>query len=315
MSQQHYVGIDVSKATLDVAVHDVDVSREFNNNNKDVDRLVSELKALQPALVVLEATGGYEMPVACALAAADIPVAVVNPRQVRDFAKSTGKLAKTDAVDAAVLAHFGHAVKPQIRPLPAPDAQELKDLWTRRRQLMQMMTAEKNRLHIAPTPIAKLIKDTIAHLQKQLQQVDEDIDRRIRSSPVWREKDQLLQSVSGVGAVTSRVLVIGLPELGRLNRKQIAALVGVAPLNRDSGSFKGRRCVWGGRAHVRAALYMATIAAIRHNPVIAQYYRRLKDAGKPSKLAITACCRKLLTILNAIVRDRKPWALQVPETA
>jgi len=305
--QSVYVGIDVAKATLDVAVHPTGARWTTTHTEREVAGLVPRLTALDPALVVLEATGGLEGPLAGALAAAGLPVVVVNPRQVRDFAKATGLLAKTDALDAAVLAHFAAAVRPTPRPLPDAATQTLAALVTRRRQLVEMLTAERNRLGSAPRALRAEIQAHITWLQRRLGRLDEDLNQAIRTSPVWRAQDDLLQSVPGVGPVLSRTLLASLPELGRLNRKAIAALVGVAPLNRDSGTFRGRRMIWGGRAAVRAVLYMGTLVAVRHNPVLRAFYQRLRGVGKLPKVALTACMRKLLTILNAMMKHQHRW--------
>jgi len=269
--------------------------------------LVARLDQLRPALVVLEATGGMELPLVGALAAAGLPVVVINPRQAREFAKATGRLAKTDAIDAQVLAHFAEAVRPRLRPLADAAAQELSALMTRRRQLIEMLTAERNRLRTAAPAVRPDIQEHIRWLERRLADLDGDLSQTIRSSDIWREKDDLLQSAPGVGPVVSTTLLADLPELGALNRKEIAALVGVAPLNRDSGTLRGRRTVWGGRSKVRSALYMATLVATQRNPVIRIFYQRLLSAGKPKKVALTACMRKLLTILNAMIRSRTPW--------
>jgi transposase len=248
------------------------------------------------------------MPVAAALAAAGVPVAVVNPRQVRDFAKATGTLAKTDRIDAEILARFAQAIRPPVRPLPDAQTQELQALTARRRQLVEMITAESNRLHSSRSPAVQTgIRAHVDWLRDQVGDVDQDLDRAVKASPIWHVKDNLLQSVPGVGRVLARTLLTELPELGQLNRKQIAALVGVAPLNRDSGTLRGQRKVWGGRAQVRAVLYMNALVATRHNPVIRRYYQRLLAHGKPKKVALTACMRKLLVILNVIIRDGSPW--------
>lgn len=302
-----YVGIDVSKDWLDVATRPGGVMR-VTNDDKGIKKLVVQLKDTAPKLVVLEATGGLQAAAAAAIAVAGIPVAVVNPRQVRDFAKATGKLAKTDGIDAAVLAHFAAAVQPEPRPLADAAAIELDALLTRRRQLVEMITAETNRGHQAVSAtVRKQIVKHVTWLQKQLQNVEADIERAINASPMWRAKEELLRSVPGVGRVLSMTLLADLPELGRLDGKRIAALVGVAPLNRDSGYMKGKRKVWGGRAPVRAALYMAALVASRCNPVFQAMYQRLLAAGKPKKLALTACMRKLLVILNAMVKHSKAW--------
>jgi transposase len=302
-----YVGIDVAKAHLDVAEGSTGALWRVANDEVGIAEALRRLEVLAPALVVLEATGGYEAPVAAALGAAGLPVAVVNPRQVRDFAKSTGKLAKTDALDARVLALFGERMRPAARPLPDAQAQELSGLLTRRRQVVGMLTAEKNRLHIAPTAVRKDIHNHISWLERSLSKLNEELGDALRRSPLWREEEDLLRSAPGVGPVLTLTLVAEVPELGTLDRRQIAALVGVAPFNRDSGTLRGKRTVWGGRATVRAALYMATLVATRFNPVIRAFYQRLLAAGKPKKVALTACMRKLLTILNAMIKHRTPW--------
>lgn len=302
-----FVGIDVAKATLDVAVAPTAERWTLAYTEREVAGLVTRLTSLHPALVVLEATGALEGPLVGALATAGLPVVVVNPRQVRDFAKATGTLAKTDALDAAVLAHFAAAVRPTPRPLPDAATQALAALVTRRRQLVGMLTAERNRLAQAPRALRAEIQGHITWLQRRLGRLDEDLNQAIRTSPAWRAQDDLLQSAPGVGPVLARTLLASLPELGTLNRKAIAALVGVAPLNRDSGTFRGRRRVWGGRAAVRAVLYMGTLVAVRHNPVLRAFYQRLRAAGKLPKVALTACMRKLLTILNAMVKHQQRW--------
>ena len=302
-----YVGIDVAKERLDVAPRPVGAGWQVANDERGVVELVARLDQLRPALVVLEATGGMELPLVGALAAAGLPVVVINPRQAREFAKATGRLAKTDAIDAQVLAHFAEAVRPRLRPLADAAAQELSALMTRRRQLIEMLTAERNRLRTAAPAVRPDIQEHIHWLERRLADLDGDLSQTIRSSDIWREKDDLLQSAPGVGPVVSTTLLADLPELGALNRKEIAALVGVAPLNRDSGTLRGRRTVWGGRSKVRSALYMATLVATQRNPVIRIFYQRLLSAGKPKKVALTACMRKLLTILNAMIRSRTPW--------
>ena len=303
-----YVGIDVAKASMDVAVHQSQQRWSFSNDDEGIGKAVCCLREVAPALIVMEATGGIELPIAAALAAAGLPVAVVNPRQVRDFARATGKLAKTDAIDAQVIAHFAAALKPTPHPLPGAQAQEFDALLTRRRQVVEMLTAEKNRLSSAPSKaVREHIKAHIGWLEQELANINSDLGRRVRQSPVWREKDALLRSVPGVGPVLSFTFLADLPELGALDRKQIAALVGVAPLNQDSGTMRGKRAIWGGRATVRATLYMSALAATRYNPVIRAFYRRLCAAGKAKKVALTACMRKLLTILNAIVKHQTPW--------
>ncbi|MBZ0168905.1 MAG: IS110 family transposase [Kofleriaceae bacterium] len=302
-----FVGIDVSKDRVDTAVRPSREGWATPNDARGIRTLCRRLRAQAPTLIVLEATGGLELPLVGALAAAGLPVVVVNPRQVRDFAKATGQLAKTDTLDAAVLAHFAEAVRPPVRPLPDAATQALDALLTRRRQLLAMRTAESHRLGSAPPPMRKEIQAHLAWLDRRLGSLDDELGRTIRESPVWREQEQLLQSAPGVGPVLARTLLASLPELGALNRKQIAALVGVAPFNRDSGTKRGRRAVWGGRAAVRAVLYMATVAASRCNPVITAFYARLLAAGKAKKVALTACMHKLLLILNAMVKHQTPW--------
>ena len=309
------VGIDVAKDWLDVAEWPDGAAWRVPNDEPSIASLVERLRQREPAVVVLEATGGLECPLVAALAAAQLPVVVVNPRQVRDFARATGRLAKTDAIDARVLAQFGEAVEPRPRPLPDQATQELAALVTRRRQLVQMLTAEKNRLRIAARPVRRDIQQHIRWLERRLDDLDGDLRKTIQASPLWRDRDQVLQSAPGVGFVSSSTLLASLPELGRLNHKEIAALVGVAPLNRDSGTFRGRRTVWGGRADVRAVLYMATLVASRHNPVVKAFYERLVAAGKPKKVALTACMRKLLTILNAMIRNHASWQITNPTLA
>ena len=302
------VGIDVSKERLDVALWPTGEIWNCSQSSDDLEVLAGRIREIDPVLVVLESTGGLEMPIAGELSVVGVPVAIVNPRQVRDFAKAIGKLAKTDAIDAAVLARFAQAIRPQARPIPDAKTQELKAVLARRRQIIVMITAEKNRLHAARVAKVTLsIQRTIAWLQKQLKAIDADLDRMIRSSASWRAKEDILRSVPGVGKILALTLITELPELGRLNRKQIAALVGVAPLNRDSGTFRGARRIWGGRAAVRTALYMAALSAAHHNPPILACYRRLVSRGKPKKVALTACMRKLLVTLNVMIRDHRPW--------
>ncbi len=302
-----YVGIDVAKARVDVAVRPSGDIWSIDYDEPGVAGLVERLQAMGPAAVVLEATGGLEVPLASALAGAALPVVVVNPRQVRDFAKATGRLAKTDALDAQVLAHFAEAVRPPVRQLRDDDAQELNAMTTRRNQVMTMLVAEKNRLSRAIPSVRPGIQAHIAWLEQELKDLDDGLRQSLRRSPVWREKDDLLRSVPGVGEQLSVTLLAYLPELGALNRKQIAALVGVAPMNRDSGTMRGRRAVSGGRARVRTVLYMGALVASRRNPVIREFYQRLLAAGKSKKLALTACMRKLLVILNGMVKSRQRW--------
>jgi transposase len=305
--QQVFIGIDVAKKELEVAVRPTGHHCVFTNDEDGIACLVEFVQCCSPMLIVLEATGGLETVVVSALAAKGCPVVVVNPRQARDFAKATGKLAKTDSIDAHVLAHFADAVRPEIRALKDVEAQNLDALNTRRRQIVEMLTAEKNRLLMAPVWTRKDIQRHIDWLEKCLDKVNRELEKLLKKSPVWREKDSILQSTPGVGPVLSVTLLADLPELGTLNGKQIAALVGVAPLNRDSGMFRGRRSIWGGRADVRSILYMSTMSAIRFNPVIKVFYQRLRAAGKVHKVAVTACMRKLIVILNAMIRDGHCW--------
>ncbi|MGH7458442.1 MAG: IS110 family transposase, partial [Longimicrobiaceae bacterium] len=305
-----FVGIDVSKARLDVALRPTGECWEVGNDGAGISTLETRLREASPALVVLEATGGYESAAVAALAAAGLPVVVVNPRQVRDFAKSTGQLAKTDRLDANVLALFAERVRPEPRELKSEEAQEFEALLTRRRQLIEMITAERNRRGIARPTVKPRIQKHLRWLERELGKADDDLDQTIQDSPLWRAKETLLRSVPGVGPVLSRTLIAELPELGRLSHKQIAALVGVAPLNCDSGKHKGKRFVWGGRAPVRAALFMGALVAKQHNPVIRSFYERLLARGKPKKVALVACMRKLLVILNSMLRHNTPWDLQ-----
>lgn len=303
-----FVGLDVSKDRLDVHVRPTDERFAVAYDEEGLTTLVTRLSRLQPTLIVLEATGGYEVAVAAALANAGLPVAVVNPRQIRDFARATGQLAKTDALDAWVTARFAETVQPAARPLATEQAQALGDLVARRRQLVDMLGAEMNRQRQArDRRLQKRITAHVTWLSRAIEEIDGEIKRLIRASPVWRETENLLTSVPGIGNVTAHALIADLPELGRLTRRRIAALVGIAPLNRDSGVWRGRRMIGGGRPAVRRALFMATIVAIRHNPLIAAFYQRLTRAGRPKKVAIIAAMRKLVTILNAMLRDQRPW--------
>ena len=310
-----YVGIDVAKAQVDVAVRPTDDSWEVSYDDVGVRQLVSRLKALEPVMVLLEASGGLELPLVAALATEELPVVVVNPRQVRDFARATGKLAKTDSLDAAVLAHFAEVVRPTARPLRDAETQALNSLAARRHQVMTMLVSEKNRLSIATVAVRPRIEAHIAWLERELADLDEGLRQTLRQSPVWREKDDLLRTVPGVGEQLSLTLLAYLPELGTLNRRQVAALVGVAPFNRDSGTLRGKRTVWGGRARIRAALYMGALVGSRFNPVIRDFYQRLLAAGKPKKLALTACMRKLLVILNSMLKHCSPWCDPIPKVA
>ena len=305
--EPRFVGIDVAKARVDVAVRPGGDGWSVVYDEAGVSGLVDRLQALGPTAVVLEATGGLEVPLASALATAGLPVVVVNPRQVRDYAKATGRLAKTDALDAQVLAHFAEAVRPPVRPLRDDDTQELNAMATRRNQVMTMLVAEKNRLSRSIPSVRPSIQTHIAWLEQELKDLDDGLRRTLRRSPVWREKDDLLRSVPGVGEQLSLSLLAYLPELGTLNRKQIAALVGVAPINRDSGTMRGHRAVWGGRARVRIVLYMGALVASRYNPVIREFYQRMLAAGKSKKVALTACMRKLPVVLNSMINSGQHW--------
>ena len=284
----------------------------FSNNEDGISCVLDFVKPFSPNLVVLEATGGLETAAVGMLTDEGLPIVVINPRQIRDFAKATGKLAKTDVIDAHLIARFGEAVRPELRLLKDQEAQKLTALITRRRQIVEMITAEKNRLHAAPKWTSKDIQANISWLERCLKKVDNDLKKLLTKSPVWREKDEILQSTPGVGPVLSMTLLSGLPELGTLNRKEIAALVGVAPLNRDSGLFRGKRMIWGGRANIRSVLYMSATCAMRFNPAIKIFYQRLRLAGKVHKVAITACMRKLLVILNTMIKNRTYWSTVQP---
>ena len=308
MSQEVVVGIDVSKKKLDVCVLPGKETFSCSRDAKGIDRLLKRLGKLRPSLVVIEATGGYEMVVSAELSAAALPVAVVNPMQTRSYARALGISAKTDSLDAYVIASFGQATRPTPRGMTSEAQRLIKELVTRRRQLVEMRTAEKNRLARALcADVRESHEDIISSINRQIKKIDKDLDGRIKDNPEWQEKDTLLQTVDGVGPQTARTFLAQLPELGELSRKKIAALVGVAPLNRDSGVFRGRRMIGGGRGPVRTSLYMATIAAIRHNARIRNYYQRLIEAGKPAKVAIVACMRKLLVILNSILKTKTPY--------
>jgi transposase len=308
---QSFIGIDVSKQQLEVAAHESDYQFRCANKASAFGELLAELLALRPALIVLEATGGLEGPVANTLQAAGLPVVVVNPRQVRDFAKALGQLAKTDRLDARVLAHFAAAIKPPLRPIKTKDEQELDALNRRRGQLIEMLTDEKNRRGSAASDsVRDKIKEHIDWLEEGIAELDEQLKALLQSSARWQAKDVILQSVPGIGPVTSFSMIADLPELGTLNRQQISKLVGVAPLNRDSGQQRGSRHIYGGRAHLRSVLYMAALTAVRHNPTIKAFYQRLRANHKPFKVAITACMRKLLSIINVMVRDSTCWQLK-----
>lgn len=308
MDSEHiFVGIDVSKDKLDVAWLPGEQCFQVANDSSGCSALIARLQQIDPALIVVEPSGGFEASLVAEMALATLPVAVVNARQVRDFARATGQLAKTDRLDARVLAGFAQRVRPALRELPDVKTRALKALLVRRAQLVEMLGAEKNRLSSLPVPLGAGVREHIEWLKKRILKIDKDLNKQIQDSPLWREKDVLLQSVPGVGPVLSANLLGGLPELGRLPRRQIAALVGVCPFARDSGALRGKRTIFGGRASLRALLYMAALTATRCNPIIREFYRRLVLAGKPKKLALTASMRKLLTMLNAIIRDRRPW--------
>jgi transposase len=305
---EHFVGIDVAKDRLEVHLRPSGQSFAVARDGEALAGLVERLQALAPALVVMEATGGYETVVASALGAAHLPLAVVNPRQIRAFARATGRLAKTDRLDAAAIAHFAEAIRPAPRPIAEPEALALGELVARRRQVIEMIVAETNRRRTATQRrVIRAIERHVALLQAELSELDSDIDGAIRNSPAWQAEADLLKSVPGIGPATLRTLIAELPELGKLDRRKIAALVGVAPINRDSGTLRGHRTIAGGRAAVRTALFMPTIVASRTNPVIAAYYQKLRAAGKTAKQALIACMRKLIVILNAMLRDQKPW--------
>lgn len=301
------VGIDVSKATLDLWLYPSGKNWQAEHSPAGMSALAEELVALEPVVVVIEATGGLEVSLAVALGSAGLPVTVVNPRQVRDFARATGRLAKTDKLDAQVLAQFGAVVQPPVRPLPDAARRELRALVTRRQQLLEMITAEKNRMRRTTPGVRHRIEVNVRWLQAQLKELDRDQGDFLRSSPLWQEEAKLLRSVPGVGPIVTATLIARLPELGSLNRQEVAALVGVAPFNRDSGTFRGKRKVWGGRGPLRTALYMAALVATRYNPILREFYQRLCAAGKPKKVALTACLRKLLVILNSMIKHRRPW--------
>ncbi len=304
---QVFVGIDVSKRCLDVASRPTGEVWQVPNDADGISALAQQLTGMSPSLVVLEATGGLEWALTAELAAAGLPVAVVNPRHVRDFARAAGTLAKTDTLDAQVLARFGQAMEPEPRPFPDAEARDLQALVGRRRQLVDMITAEKNRRRSVIARIRPQVEEHIRWLEKSLKDLDQDLDGFIRTSPMWRTTERIMKSAPGVGPVLSATFLADLPELGKVSGGQISALVGVAPFNRDSGTLRGKRTVWGGRRQVRAALYMAALVASRYNPVIKEFYQRLCSMGKPKKVALTACMRKLLVILNSMVKHGKEW--------
>jgi len=305
---EKFVGIDVSKSTLDVCIEPLGQTLHVAYDEAGARQVVSRLKELGPALIVMEATGGLEVRIATELSIKGLPVAIINPRQARDFAKATGQLAKTDRVDAAVLAAFAKAIRPQVRPLKDADTRALDDMVSRRRQLINMRVQETLRLGTAASkPLEKSLNKHIAWLDKQIAGIDTDLTKRLRRSDAWRTKDDLLRGIPGVGAVTTLTMLAKCPELGTLNRREIAALTGVAPLANDSGKHRGKRFIWGGRADARAVLYMATVSAIRCNDTIRAFAERLKNAGKPPKVVIVACMRKLLIIMNSMLKNNTPW--------
>ncbi len=310
-SNEVFIGIDVSKARLDVAVHGQPQTWQVENNEPGLAELIQRVRALAPTLILLEATGGFELHLVAELCAAQLPTVVTNPRRARNFARSVGKLAKTDTIDARLLAQMGAALRPAPRPLPSEQEEHLTALLTRRHQLVEMITVEKNRLVTVRPTMRRDIEEHLAWLKEKLAKLDTEIDQFIQGSPLWQARDELLQSVPGVGRVTASTLLAELPELGTLTRQEIAALVGIAPINRDSGRRQGKRHIWGGRAPVRTVLYMAALSAKQHNPIIREFYERLLARGKEKKVALVACMRKLLVILNAMVRSQQLWQAAV----
>ncbi|HEX6513468.1 MAG TPA: IS110 family transposase [Chloroflexota bacterium] len=316
-TKSHWVGIDVSKATLDIGVYPSGAHWQVANRQVQLDALAEQLAALAPERIVLEASGGYEAALVAVLVDRALPVVVANPRQVRDFARAIGQLAKTDRIDAHILARFGEAIRPDVRAVPDATTRAVRALVSRRRQLQEMLTAEQNRLvsaavQDAPEPLRDQLGEHIDWLRRQLADIDDDLHRQLQASPVWREREDLLRTIPGIGPVTSAALLSHVPELGQLNRKAIAKLVGVAPLNDDSGTLHGRRHIWGGRSAVRAVLYMATLVATRCNATIREFYGRLRSAGKPAKVALVACMRKLLVLCNSVLRTATPWRSVTP---
>jgi transposase len=308
MEHSTFVGIDVAKDHLDVHLRPTDEAFRVSYDDAGLATLLTRLRAGLPTVIVLEATGGYEVTLAATLASAGLPVTVVNPRQIRQYARALGQLAKTDRLDARVIALFAEAVRPAARPMPDEQARALGELMARRRQLVDMLGAEQNRRRLVrDRRLQRHLEAHIAWLEEALRRLDLDLATLVRSTPAWREADDLLRSVPGIGPVTACTLIADMPELGRLDRRRIAALAGLAPFARDSGAFRGRRMITGGRPHIRRVLYMATLSAIKYNPAIRGFHHRLVTAGRPGKVAITAAMRKLLTILNAMLRDRRPW--------
>lgn len=308
--QNIWVGIDVSKSQLDIYVHPSGTTSSFAQTDKGLEDLITMLKSLSPQMVTMEATGGFEISASVALTAAGIPVAVVNPRQIRSYAKAIGISAKNDSIDAKVIALFTEATKPQLRQFPDEQTRELHELLKRRTQLVDMLAMEKNRLAMSRGPVARNIKSHIKWLSVQIKDLNRDIENFIRNSPVWREKEDILKSVPGVGPVLAASLLAFLPELGKLNRRQITSLAGLAPFNRDSGFYRGRRKIWGGRSKIRSVLYMGALTATRCNPAMKAFYMRLLAKGKEPKVALTACMRKLLITLNAVYKTNSAWSLQ-----
>jgi transposase len=308
MIEEVFVGIDIAQDQLDVHVLPGNTHVTFTNDAEGITSLITRLQGERPAVIVMEASGGYEIALAAELGAARLPLAIVNPRQVRDFARGIGKLAKTDAIDAYVLARFAQTTRPTAKALATEDEKQLKELVTRRQQLVDSRAAEKNRLHRAHTErVRNSIRAIITALDEQLKDIDGDTKRLIRKSPLWREKENLLRTCKSVGPVTANALIAKLPELGQVNNQKITCLVGLAPLNKDSGKLRGKRMISGGRADVRASLYMAALSAIKHNPVIKPFYERLTKAGKPFKVAMVACMRKILVILNSMMKTKRPF--------
>jgi transposase len=308
---KNYIGIDVSKKNLDIYIRSTGEIFQESNNKNGLEQLSKKLSNYSPCLVVMEATGGYELNALIGLQQAGFDVAVVNPRQVRDFAKATGRLAKTDCMDAGVLAHFGEAIRPMPKETVHQEQLDLLQLQQRRKQLIDMLVMEKNRLHTVSDKVKKYVEKSLKFFERQVKEIENKIAEDIEKNKEFSEKSKLLATTKGVGIITAAILITELPELGKLSHKEIAALVGIAPLNRDSGTMKGKRSIWGGRRSVRASLYMATLTAIRFNPAIKVFYQRLCDAGKVKKVALVACMRKLLIVLNAILKNDTPWKAQM----
>jgi len=313
MDKPNYVGIDVAKDSMEVTVYEGLEHWSYTNDESGIAKLAARMKKLSPKLIVLEATGGYEVTVAAELQSRDFPVAVVNPRHIRDFARSVGILAKTDILDARIIARYGATVKPSPRVLPAEKTKRLGVVMMRRRQEMAMLTAEKNRWHQADSAVKGRIKEHIIWLEQELDDINQELKQMVEDDPEWKEKSDILKSVPGVGPNLAITLLSDFPELGELDRKQTAALSGVAPFNRDSGKFRGKRAIWGGRSVVRTAAYMSAFAAIRFNPLLKAFFTRLRAAGKPYKVALVACMRKLLCILNAMLKNHTTWNYHAPQ--